>query len=150
MMSSVQNKKTSIRITLSSDDEDETIDSVIKHKNEFPKLPRELWLRILSFNFGEDPEKYTDIKKNRAKRKKYIKSINAMQKNIYCLEGVIKDDMNKLRPIELEMIELNKQNNTQNKTNIMNAMKKMIEKYEKYIYDEKKDMNRWEDKIMED
>ena len=149
MMSSVQNKKICIGLTLSSDYQDETMDSVIKHKTELPKLPREIWLRIWSFNFGEDPEQYTNIKKNRLEMKKCRKFIILMRKSITVLENVIKDDMDKIRSIELEFIELDEKNKTQNKTNMVNEMKKSIRIYDKYIYDEKKEISRLEDNIME-
>ena len=72
-----------------------------------------------------------------------------MRKSITVLENVIKDDMDKIRSIELELIEFDEKNKTQNKTNMVNEMKKSIRIYDKYIYDEKKEISRLEDNIME-
>ena len=110
-MSRVQNKKICIDLTLSSDDEDEMIDNVIKPRRELPTLPREIWLKIWSFEFGEDAEQYTDVDRNLSKRKEYGKSIKYIQnspiQNSIEMEKIeIKETKQKIKSFQLEIIEL--------------------------------------------
>ena len=105
-MSRVQNKKICIDLTLSSDDEDEMIDSVVKPRREFPKLPREIWLKIWSFHFDEDAEQYTDIDENLSKRKEYGKSIKYIRNSIEKEEREIKKREEKIKSFQLHIIEL--------------------------------------------
>ena len=105
-MSRVQNKKICIDLTLSSDDEDEMIDNVVKPRREFPKLPREIWLKIWSFHFDEDAEQYTDIDENLSKRKEYGKSIKYIRNSIEKEERQIKKREEKIKSFQLHIIEL--------------------------------------------
>ena len=105
-MSRVQNKKICIDLTLSSDDEDEMIDNVVKPRREFPKLPREIWLKIWYFHFDEDAEQYTDMDENLSKRKEYGKSIKYIRNSIEKEERQIKKREEKIKSFQLDIIEL--------------------------------------------
>ena len=106
VMSRVQNKKICIDLTLSSEDEDEMLDSVIKAKPEFPKLPTEIWLKIWSFEFGEDAEQYTNSDKNLWKRKEYGRSIKTIRDSIENEESAIKNQTEKIKLLQFNVNEL--------------------------------------------
>ena len=105
-MSRVQNKKIYIDLTLSSEDEDEMLDSVIKAKPEFPKLPREIWFKIWSFEFGEDAEQYTNKGKNLLKRKEYGRSIKTIRDSIQNEELTIHNQTEKIISLQFDVNEL--------------------------------------------
>jgi hypothetical protein len=106
VMSRVQNKKIYIDLTLSSEDEDEMLDSVIKAKPEFPKLPREIWLKIWSFEFGDDAEQYTNKGKNLLKRKEYGRSIKTIRDSIQNEELTIHNQTEKIILLQFDVNEL--------------------------------------------
>ena len=90
-MSRTQYKKIWIDLIHSSGATGEIVDTVFQTKSAFPKLPRDIWLKIWSFRFGEDVEQYTNIDKNLSKRKAYGQRIKNFRKSIEMLESSINE-----------------------------------------------------------